>query len=77
MAALTNRAPTPATDGDDIEVPEIDWNSWPGEPEVGVGVFPARMFTPGAVTSGLMMSALSRFGPRDENAAIDGASIVV
>src|SRR5436305_4403039 len=39
-------APAPATWGEDIEVPEIDWNSSPvGSPVLaaGLGVLPARM----------------------------------
>ena len=65
-------APAPATCGEDIEVPDCDWNSSPlGSPvaAAGVGVLPARMLTPGAVTSGLARSGTAVCGPRDENAA--------
>src|SRR5262245_19044625 len=54
----------PASCGDAIEVPEIAWKSSPGGPSVIVsaqaddpmphGESPARICTPGAVTSGLM-----------------------
>ena len=64
----------PATCGLDIDVPWIAWNSWPGAPMNGVGLLPARICTPGAVTSGLMMSAAAPSGPRDENTAISRAS---
>ena len=60
----------PALCGDDIEVPAIAWKYSPGGPSMtlsGTGVWPARICTPGAVTSGLMNSPP---GPRDENAAI-------
>src|SRR5947199_4824071 len=70
-ACLTS-APAPATCGEDIDVPEMDWNSSPvGRPVAGagLGVSPARMFTPGAVTSGLAMSGAGVCGPREENAA--------
>ena len=65
-------AKMPATCGLDMDVPLIDWNSSPGDPRVAVGVFPARMFTPGAVTSGLMMSAFAGdpTGPLDEKSAM-------
>ena len=54
------------------------WNSSPGTlPGSGKGECPARIFTPGAVTSGLMMSDDRRFGPRDENPAMNGASTSV
>src|SRR3954454_8138096 len=70
--AAVSSAPAPATWGPDIDVPEIDWNCWPvGRPVAGAGfgVFPARMFTPGAVRSGLAMSGTAVCGPREENAA--------
>ena len=57
----------------DIEVPLMAWKSSPGEPRNGFSPLPARITTPGAVTSGLMMSAATGFGPRDEKAAISGA----
>jgi hypothetical protein len=70
--ALSQAAP-PATCGDDIDVPAIAWNRSPGGPpagDSGVGVCPARICTPGAVTSGLMNRPA---GPREENAAITSA----
>ncbi len=60
----------PATCGDDIEVPAMAWKYSPGGPPAissGVGVLPARIWTPGAVTSGLIPKPP---GPRDEKAAI-------
>src|SRR5438034_3875382 len=71
-------AATPAECGLDIDVPAMAWKNWPcgpgvtyGAPVLVVGwycgVMPARICTPGAVTSGLMKSPT---GPRDENAAI-------
>ncbi len=70
--AWSSRAIRPATCGADIEVPEIDWNSCPGRPSSGVGVLPARMLTPGAVTSGLITSAEAGrpTGPREEKSAM-------
>jgi hypothetical protein len=60
--------------GLDIEVPPIAWNSCPGKPRNAVGVFAARIWTPGAVMSGFSRSPVLRVlgssGPRDENAAI-------
>src|SRR5215207_6849204 len=73
--AWTSKAPIPATCGLDIDVPLIDWNNCPGAPPNGVGVLPARMLTPAAVMSGLMMSRAPPFGPRDEKSAIHGAGI--
>src|SRR5918994_7588619 len=70
--ACRSKAATPATWGLDIDVPWIAWNSWPGAPRNGVGEFPARICTPGAVTSGLMMSWAPPFGPRDEKPAMLG-----
>src|SRR5690349_18845515 len=67
--ALT-RIAAPATCGADIDVPAIAWKYSPGGPASmasGVGVLPARIWTPGAVTSGLMYRPP---GPRDENAAM-------
>src|ERR1700752_67786 len=71
--ACRRRAPAPAVCGLDIDVPLIAWNSCPGAPRNGVGVLPARITTPGAVTSGLMRSGAAPLGPRDENAAMSGA----
>src|SRR5687767_12141789 len=71
--ACVSKAPTPATCGLDIDVPWMAWNNSPGAPRNGVGLLPARICTPGAVTSGLMMSGAARFGPRDENTAMSGA----
>ena len=53
-----------------MDVPAIAWYNSPGGPaatSVGVGVLPARIWTPGAVTSGLRNSPT---GPRELNAAI-------
>ena len=64
--ALT-RAETPAECGLDMDVPAMIWNRWPGGPEatsMGRGVLPARIWMPGAVTSGLRKSVE---GPREEN----------
>src|ERR671922_606973 len=64
----------PATCGLDIDVPAIAWNSSPGgESASGNGELPATIWRPGAVTSGLMMSGATAFGPRDEKIVIDGA----
>ena len=68
------RAADPAMCGDDIDVPAIAWKYSPGGPSVlasGVGVWPARICTPGAVMSGLMNRPP---GPRDEKAAITSPS---
>ena len=70
--SCVSSAAAPATCGEAIEVPLIDWNSSPGlRPELtaGSGAAAARMFTPGAVTSGFGMSGTAVCGPRDENAA--------
>ena len=73
--ACFSSANAPATCGLDIEVPAIAANSSPGTPPgSGNGDQPARICTPGPVMSGLIRSADSRFGPRDENAAMTGAS---
>ena len=56
--------------GDDIEVPAMARKYWPGGPPAGssgVGVWPARICTPGAVMSGLMNWPP---GPREEKLAI-------
>src|SRR5215207_8487071 len=71
--APTRSAPIPATCGLDIDVPWIAWNSCPGAPIHGVGLLPARICTPGAVTSGLMMSGAALLGPRDEKIAMSAA----
>jgi hypothetical protein len=67
----------PALWGEDIEVPAMAWKNSPGGPSVIVsaqasdptphGESPARICTPGPVTSGLMKLPP---GPREENAAI-------
>ena len=69
--SCVSSAAAPATCGADIDVPLIDWNSSPGRRFRGRrnGEAPARMFTPGAVTSGLAMSGTPVCGPRDEKAA--------
>ena len=49
------------------------WNNWPGKPPswvAGVGVCPARICTPGAVTSGLLMPRVCNGPPRELNDAI-------
>ena len=62
----------PATCGLDIDVPAIAWNSSPGRAgDRRTAMLPARICTPGAVTSGLMMSGATPFGPRDEKIVID------
>ena len=51
-------AAAPATWGEDIDVPWIAWKSSPGLPLLivaPIGVLPARIWTPGAVTSGLIV----------------------
>ena len=70
--ACLSRAKTPAMCGLDIEVPAIAWNS---SPPLAYGELPARIWMPGAVMSGLMMSSPNPVGtgPRDENSVIDGA----
>src|SRR5687767_2070301 len=63
-------APRPATCGLDIEVPLSRSNERPLSGDTA-----ARMSTPGAETSGLSRSPEApSSGPRDENAAIFGAS---
>ena len=68
--------------GLDIDVPEIDWNRSPFgvAPEMGGrspnGELPARIWRPGAVMSGLMMSLALGFGPRDEKIVIDGSYLM-
>ena len=47
--------------------PRDRWNSCPGVPALGNGVWPARMFTPHAVTSGLIASAATGLSPLDES----------
>ena len=71
--ACLSRASSPAAWGLDIDVPEIDWNNSFWAPSVGVSELPARICTPGAVTSGLMMSgdAGAPMGPLEEKAAIE------
>src|SRR5450830_2113857 len=74
------RAYAPATTGLDIDVPAIAWNSSPAAlpvPGSGVGEAPARTWTPGAITSGLMMSSDTGSGPREENTATEGADFQV
>ena len=70
-SSWARRAAAPATSGDAIDVPLMIWNVSPGRsPLTGVGVAAARMFTPGAPTSGLAMSGTAASGPREEKAAI-------
>ncbi len=47
--------------------PEISYGS------LGVGEYPARIWVPGAVISGLMISGATGLGPRDEKIVIEGA----
>ncbi len=66
------RADTPVEWGEDIDVPAMAWKSSPGGPDgmaagFGWGVVPARIWMPGAVTSGLMKLPT---GPRDEKAVM-------
>src|SRR5687767_10571546 len=64
----------PATCGLDIEVPAIAMNSSPEtDPASGNGEFPARIWIPGAVMSGLTTSSATGFGPREEKSVIVGA----
>ena len=56
--------------GVDIDVPDRYWKKPPNEPSFGSGVAPARIFTPGAVMSGLIQSGTVGNGPRDEKPAI-------
>src|SRR5687767_10272608 len=64
----------PARCGLDIEVPAMAMNSSSGtEPASGNGELPARIWMPGAVMSGLMMSSATGFGPREEKSVIVGA----
>ena len=76
-AALIS-ADTPAACGLDIEVPAIAMKNSPGGPEAtaphGVGVVPARICSPGAVTSGLMKSPT---GPREEKKVISSGRTCV
>ena len=71
--ACLSRAKLPATTGADMDVPAMAWKSSPvGCPLAGIGVFPAMIWTPGAVRSGLMRSPAVGFSPREEKAAIVG-----
>ena len=72
-------AEMPALCGLDIDVPAMAWKNWPGGPTAkfvsyGSGVVPARIWIPGAVTSGLMKSPS---GPRDENDVMTSPRTVV
>src|SRR5210317_1974628 len=62
-------AATPATCGVDIDVPLRYAKFSPGVEYAESGENPARMFTPGAVTSGFKTSGTGA-GPRAENVAI-------
>ncbi len=65
-----SRMADPAMAGAAIEVPAMAWKYWPAGPPAttsGVGVFPARICTPGAERSGLRNCPP---GPRLENAAM-------
>ncbi len=75
-AALTS-ADAPAECGLDMDVPPIAWNSSPGGPPTGlagVGVIPARIWIPGAVTSGFTKSPS---GPLDEKNVITSPRMAV
>src|SRR4029079_16797980 len=66
-------APEPAICGLDIEVPAIAWNSSPCGPvamSTDLGVWPARICTPGAVMSGLLTPSDWPGPPRELNEAI-------
>src|SRR5687767_13647995 len=72
--ACLRSAKMPATCGLDMEVPAIAWNSSPGGvPGSGNGDWPARICRPGAVTSGLITSGATAFGPREEKIVKVGA----
>ena len=63
--------------GLDIDVPWMAWNISPGllgSAPTGTGVMPARICTPGAVTSGLRKSPT---GPRDQKRRHDVARDLV
>ena len=60
----------PATCGVDMDVPLRYWKKSPVEPSAGSGVMPARICTPGAVTSGLIQLGSVANGPREEKSAM-------
>ena len=67
----------PASWGEDIDVPAMAWYSSPSGPprmETCSGEWPATIWIPGAVTSGLMKSPI---GPRDENDAMTSGVVSV
>src|SRR6266511_3697754 len=67
--AARSSADTPAEWGAAMDVPAMAWNSSPGGPpnvSTGSGDFPARIWTPGATTSGFTKLPA---GPREEKAA--------
>ncbi len=72
--ASRSSAATPATCGTDIDVPLRYWKFSPRTPFATSGVCPARISTPGAVTSGFRISGAVRFGPRDEKPPITSPS---
>ncbi|BAS90591.1 Os04g0573200 [Oryza sativa Japonica Group] len=70
-------AATPATCGHDMDVPDRMLNptrrlSLDKLDGLASPLHAAKMFTPGATTSGLRISRVRMFGPRDENAATTG-----
>nr|CAB3485487.1 unnamed protein product [Digitaria exilis] len=70
-------AATPATCGHDMDVPDKMLNptrrrSVERLDGLASPLHAAKMFTPGAMTSGLRISRVRTFGPRDENAATTG-----
>src|SRR5512134_2874093 len=72
--ACFSKANTPATCGLDMDVPAIAWNNSPGTtPGSGNGELPARIWRPGAVTSGLMISGAIGLGPRELKSVMEGA----
>src|SRR5262245_25298756 len=68
-----SNAARPATCGLDIDVPLYTSNRRPWLPG---GATAARMSWPGAITSGFSRSPDARLGPREENAAVNGAGVV-
>jgi hypothetical protein len=67
--ASFSSAATPAVSGADCDVPDMYWNVSPLSPFTTAGVCPARMSTPGAVTSGFEKLASASEGPRAEKSA--------
>ena len=76
--ACVSSAPVPATCGEAIEVPWMDWNTLPGLAVIAAGrsAAPARICAPGAAMSGLTRSGTAVCGPREENEAIMRSCVV-